>query len=182
MQTVVVDTIARSGTRSSRQIVTPGARNSLQQYGEVARILREFILAMRDEPVNLVLIAHQDVQDAEGERIVQALIGGALTAEIPGEVDVVAYTHSYKDEESGERGYVGQLVEAKGRIAGDRSGGLGTVRDLDLSEWLETYRRALASDESDLPSASPRDSRPGEDEASVAEAQLDLDEARAEAA
>ncbi len=84
VQTIVVDTLAKVRNALVRQIVTPGARNSLQQFGEVARILREFILALRDEPVNLVLIAHQDVQDAEGERIVQALIGGALTAEIPG--------------------------------------------------------------------------------------------------
>jgi len=186
VQTVVVDTLAKIRNALVRQIVTPGARNSLQQYGEVARILREFVLALRDLPVNVVLIAHQDVQDAEGERIVQALIGGALTEEIPGEVDVVAYTHSYKDEESGERRYVGQLVEAKGRIAGDRSGGLGAVRDLDLTEWLETYRRALAADESDLPWSEDFDGGhdpDAEDEAAAdAEAQMDLDDARPEAA
>jgi hypothetical protein len=110
---------------------------------------------MRDLPVNLVLIAHQNVEDAEGERIVRPLIGGALTEEIPGEVDVIAYTHSFKDDDSGERRYVGQLVEAKGRIAGDRSGGLGPVRDLDLSEWLTAYRAALAPDVSDLPWSEP---------------------------
>lgn len=149
--TVTVDTLAKLREALIRQIVVPGARNTLQQFGEVARIMREFIRALRDEPVNLVLIAHQDVQDADGDRIVQALIGGTLTAEVPGEVDVVAYTHSFKDEESGERRYVGQLVEAKGRVAGDRSGALGAVRDLDLAEWLATYRRALGGDVSDVP-------------------------------
>lgn len=178
--TVTVDTLAKIREALIRQIVVPGARNSLQQFGEVARIMREFIRLLRDEDVNLVLIAHQDVQDADGDRIVQALIGGALTAEVPGEVDVVAYTHSFKDEESGERRYVGQLVEAKGRIAGDRSGGLGAVRDLDLAEWLDAYRAALAPDESDLPWSDDFD---GDDEqaAAAAEAQLDMDEARAEA-
>lgn len=149
--TVVVDTLAKLRESLIRQIVVPGAKNSIQQFGEVARILREFVQTMRDLPVNLVLIAHQNVEDAEGERIVRPLIGGALTEEIPGEVDVIAYTHSFKDEESGERRYVGQLVEAKSRIAGDRSGGLGSVRDLDLSEWLGAYRAALAPDTSDLP-------------------------------
>jgi hypothetical protein len=154
-KTVVVDTIAKVREALIRQIVVPGAKNSIQQFGEVARILREFVQTMRDLPINLVLIAHQDVQDAEGERIVRALIGGALTEEIPGEVDVIAYTHSFKDEQSGERRYVGQLVEAKGRIAGDRSGGLGPVRDLDLSEWLEVYRAALTPDTTDLPWGAP---------------------------
>jgi hypothetical protein len=124
--TVTVDTIAKVREALIRQIVVPGAKNSIQQFGEVARILREFVQTMRDLPVNLVLIAHQNVEDAEGERIVRPLIGGALTEEIPGEVDVIAYTHSFKDDDSGERRYVGQLVEAKGRIAGDRSGGLGS--------------------------------------------------------
>jgi len=145
-RTVVVDTVAKVRERLISEIVVPGARNTIQQFGEVAKILREFVEVMRDAPVNLVLVAHQDVQDAEGERIVQPLIGGSLTQVIPGEVDVIAYTHSFKDEETGSRRYVGQLVEAKGRIAGDRSGGLGAVRDLDLSEWLETYRAALAVD------------------------------------
>lgn len=151
-KTVVVDTIAKLREALIRQIVVPGAKNSIQQFGEVARILREFVQTLRDEPVNLVLIAHQDVADSDGDRIVRPLIGGALTEEIPGEVDVIAYTHSYKDEETGERRYVGQLVEAKGRIAGDRSGGLGSVRDLDLSEWLGAYRAALSNDD-DLPFA-----------------------------
>lgn len=150
-KTVVIDTIAKVRERLIGEIVVPGASNSIQQFGEVARILREFIEIMRDEPVNLVIVAHHDPSEAEGQRIVQPLIGGALTQVIPGEVDVIAYTHSFKDEESGRRRYVGQLVEAKGRIAGDRSGALGAVRDLNLTEWLATYREALTPDTSDLP-------------------------------
>lgn len=149
--TVVIDTIAKVRERLIGEIVSPGASNSIQQFGEVARILREFIEIMRDEAVNLVIVAHHDVADADGQRIVQPLIGGALTQVIPGEVDVIAYTHSFKDEGTGERRYVGQLVEAKGRIAGDRSGGLGPFRDLDLTEWLSAYRAALTPDESDMP-------------------------------
>lgn len=148
--TVVIDTIAKVRERLIGEIVVPGAANSIQQFGEVARILREFIEIMRDEAVNLIIVAHHDVADADGQRIVQPLIGGALTQVIPGEVDVIAYTHSFKDD-SGERRYVGQLVEAKGRIAGDRSGGLGAVRDLNLTEWLAAYRAALTPDEGDLP-------------------------------
>lgn len=195
VKTVVIDTLAKVRESLIRQIVVPGARNSIQQFGEVARILRELVRALRDEPINLVLVAHQDVSDADGERIVRALIGGALTEEIPGEVDVIAYTHTFRDEESGARRYVGQLVEARGRIAGDRSGGLGAVRDLDLSEWLTTYRAALTPDESDLPwnddfAGEPTDeerataalaSELGDDEPD-AEAQLGLAEARAEGA
>lgn len=160
--TIVVDTLAKLRQALIRQIVVPGAKNSIQQFGEVARILSEFVQVMRDEPVNLILIAHQDVADVDGDRIVQPLIGGALTQEIPGEVDVIAFTHSFKDEESGQRRWVGQLVEAKGRIAGDRSGGLQPVEDLDLAVWLGTYRKALTPDTSDLPFTVGEE--PGEDD------------------
>lgn len=145
-QTIVIDTMAKLRDALARRLVQPGSKNSMQQWQEVARILRETVQILRDADVNLVIIAHQDVADAEGERIVRPLIGGVLTEEIPGEVDVVAYTHSFVDDESGERRYVGQLVEAKGRIAGDRSGALGVVRQLDLSEWLHVYRDALSLD------------------------------------
>lgn len=149
--TVVVDTMAKVRESLIRRIVVPGSKNSLNQYGEVTRILREFVVSLRDAPVNAVFIAHQEIVEAEGDRTIEPLIGGALTSEVPGEVDVLAYTHSFKDEETGERRWVGQLAEAKGRNAGDRSGGLRPVEDLDLSAWLETYRAALTPDESDLP-------------------------------
>jgi hypothetical protein len=159
-RTVVVDTLAKVRDALIRQIVSVGSSNSRNQYAEVNRILREFVQIMRDAPINFLLIAHQEVsEDDDGGRLVRALIGGRLTEEIPGEVDVIAYTHSFKDEESGERRYVGQLVEAKGRIAGDRSGGLGAVRDLDLANWLMAYRHALALPPSEKPTPWEGDER-----------------------
>ena len=145
---VVVDTLAKVREALIVQLVQQGSKNSLQQYGEVAKVLREFVRVLRDMPVNMVLIAHQEIADADGDRIVRPLVGGALTEELPGEVDVLAYTHSFDDPVAERRRYVGQLVEAKGRVAGDRSGGLGPTRDLDLSEWLSAYQAAL---EGDLP-------------------------------
>lgn len=143
VRTVVVDTVAKVREALIGQIVVPGAKNSIQQFGEVAKILREFVRTLRDEPINLILLCHQDIADADGDRVVRPLIGGALTEEIPGEVDVIAYTHSFMDDTTEQRRYVGQLVESKGRIAGDRSGSLGSFRDLDLSHWLIDYRAAL---------------------------------------
>lgn len=148
-QTVVVDTLAKIREALIREIVVPGAKNSLQQYGDVAKILGDFVNVLRDAPVNMVLIAHQNVSDVEGDRIVEPLIGGALTNVIPGEVDVLAYCGRVKNDD-GVR-YVAQLVEGRGRNAGDRSGALGEVRDLDLTEWLSAYRAGLTPDESDLP-------------------------------
>lgn len=149
VQTVVVDTVAKVRDALIRQLVTPGAKNSIQQFGDVAKVLEEFVRLMRDEPVNLILLCHEDIAEAEGERIIQPLIGGALTPKIPAEMDVVAYCGVARDEDTDTIRYLGQLAEGRGRRAKDRSGGLGTVRDLDLSEWLEAYRAALTIEPSE---------------------------------
>lgn len=143
VQTVVVDTVAKVRDALIRQLVTPGSKNTMQQFGDVAKVLEEFVRLMRDAPVNLILLCHEDVSDAEGERIVQPLIGGALTPKIPAEMDVVAFCGAARDDESGDVRYLGQLVETRGRRAKDRSGGLGQVLPLDLAMWLEQYRAAL---------------------------------------
>jgi hypothetical protein len=175
VETVVIDTVAKVREALIGQIVVAGAKNSLQQFGEVAKIIREFVRALRDLPVNMVLLAHQDVSDADGDRIVRPLVGGALTEELPGDVDVVAYTATFKDENTGARRYVGQLVEAKGRVAGDRSGALGEVRDLDLSEWLGVYRAALTPDTSDLAWDDPQDVPPTDPDGDPAELPLPIE-------
>jgi len=152
-QTVVVDTLAKVRDQLIAQLVVKGSKQSLPQYGQVADKLGGFIEALRNLPVNLVLLAHVDTKDAEEGRVVDPLIGGALTEKIPGEVDVVAYT-SPLDDDDGERRYYGQLVEGRGRMAGDRSGGLAGdrgIRELDLTEWLYAYRKALSPFTDDLP-------------------------------
>lgn len=155
VQTVVVDTVGKVRDALVAQIVVPGAKNSLQQYGQVADKLGGFINAMRDLPVNLVLLAHADVRDDdEGGRIVLPLIGGKLTETIPGEVDVVAFTSPLRLADDEQPKYFGQLVEGRGRIAGDRSGGLAGeqgIRELDLSEWLDTYCSALTPQGAEVP-------------------------------
>lgn len=144
VQTVVVDTVAKVRDALIRGIVTPGAKNTIQQFGEVAKVLEDFVVVMRDLPVNLILLCHEEISDTEGERIVQPLIGGTLTQKIPGEMDIMAYCGVVRDEDAGEPKYLAQLVAGKGRRAKDRSGGaLGQVRGLDLSEWLTIYHEAL---------------------------------------
>lgn len=144
VRTVVMDTVGKIRESLIRKLVQRGSKNTLQQFGEVARILGEFVRLMRDENVNLVLLAHEDVQDADGDRIVRPQIGGALTESLPADMDVVAYCGVHRDGDKLE--YLGVLVEVNGRRAKDRSGGLGASRPLDLTDWLEAYRAALASD------------------------------------
>jgi hypothetical protein len=143
VRTVVVDTVAKVRDGLIRDMVTPGAKNAIQQFGEVAKVLEEFVVVLRDLPVNLVLLCHEDIADVDGERIVQPLIGGALTQKIPGDMDVVAYCGAAQDPDSKDTQYLGQLAPARGRRAKDRSGALGHVQPLDLTVWLETFQAAL---------------------------------------
>lgn len=144
VKTVVIDTMGKVRDHLARNV--GGNDPKIHHWKEVARIIEGLVKELRDAPVNSVLLAHEDIQDdAETGRIVEPLIGGKTTAKVAGEVDVIAYCGRLEDE-SGVR-YMGQLVEGKGRRAGERSGGaLGTTRELDLTEWLATYRGALTPD------------------------------------
>lgn len=183
--TVVIDTIGKLRDALAAQYVQPGHRQVRDQWGEVAKIMRSALSVLRDLPCNLVLLAHQSI-DGEGEdRIVRPKIGGALTEDIPAEMDVVTFTSPsvVQDDEDDpatkRRVYFGQLVDGNGRQGlKDRSGGLGLYRELDLAEWLATYRAALTPE---LPSDVPF----VESDADLADApggQFDLDEARADVA
>jgi hypothetical protein len=155
---VVVDTLGKVREQLIAHMVEAGSKNTLQQFGEVAKVIKEFVGLLRDEPVHLWLICHEDIKDGDGDgRIVQPLIGGATTAYVMGEVDVIAYTGAVTTSDGTK--YLGQLVEGRGRRAGDRSGALGAARELDLAEWWGVYRDALTP--SDLPW--------GDDDASVEE-------------
>ena len=81
--------------------------------------------------------------------LIQPEVGGRSTGEAMAEVDIVGYTGIVEDD--GERIYMARLVDGNGRRAKDRSGALGTHRKLDLSEWLERLKAALATDLSDIP-------------------------------
>lgn len=161
-KTVVVDTIGQVRDALAHKLVNQGSKNSMQQWQQVTKIVREFVNLMRDLPVNLVLVAHQDVSDdPESGRLTRPLIGGVLTEEITGEADVIAYCQPFTDADNKVR-YVGQLREARGRVAGDRSGGLaGEIgyRDLDGAEWIAAFGdalRTIADDE--MPWDEPADS------------------------
>lgn len=143
----VIDTAAK--LRSSlAQAISSGEEVTLPEWGAVGRAMTEIILELRDAPFTTVVIAHEEIVQGE-EMIVQPLIGGKTTQEWCGEVDVLAYCRA-KTTEDGTH-YLGQLVEAHGRRAKDRSGALGAWRSLDLAEWQEEFCAALALDVSDIP-------------------------------
>lgn len=143
----VIDTAAKLRAGLA-QAISAGEEVTLPEWGAVGRAMTEVILELRDALFTTVVIAHEDIVQGE-EMIVQPLIGGKTTQEWCGEVDVLAYCRAKVTEDGTE--YLGQLVEAHGRRAKDRSGALGSWRALDLAEWQGEFCAALALDVSDVP-------------------------------
>jgi hypothetical protein len=150
VQTVVIDTMGKIRDGLAQSI--GGKQPTLQQWGDIGKVLTETTRLLRDMPVNFVVIAHEEIKDGDdgGDRIIRPQIGGATTEKVVADMDVVAYLGVRRTESGVE--YLAQFVESRGRRAKDRSGGLGVSRPCDLSEWIAAYRAALMpADEPDVP-------------------------------
>jgi hypothetical protein len=149
-RTVVIDTVAKMYETILREI--GGAKPQIQHYGQANSAIKDLVLFLRDQPVNVVLVCHEKIDDSGDDRIVRPLTGGQQLPEIlVGEVDVCAYCGEVPATEDRPKRWVGQLVQERGRRAKDRSGALGAFRDLDLSEWLQVYSAALTPAAGDVP-------------------------------
>lgn len=147
--TIVIDGVGK--LREQIAFAVGGDNPTMQEWGTVGKAMRDLIRTLRDLKLNVVFIAHEQVVEEAGAVIVRPEVDAkGRTAELlMGEVDVVGYCGVIEKE--GSRSYAAQLVEKNGRRAKDRSGALGTIRELDLTEWLETFTKALATDTSDIP-------------------------------
>jgi len=136
-KTVVIDTVGE--VYGAMLANFGGARPSLQNYGDTNTKIERFVRALRDLPINVVLICHEQVDDGDGEITRRPMTGGKKLPEIiVAQMDVVAYTGVIPATDDQPVRYVGQLIEAGGRRAKDRTGKLGDIRDLDLTDWINT--------------------------------------------
>lgn len=141
-QTVVVDTIGDLREALAAAIAR-GSQPTLPEWGEVGKALMGFVKILRDLNCHVVLIAHEDVADSgDQDRIIRPMIGGKSTEQVCAEMDVVAYCGVVRKDDQPPR-YAAQFVESRGRRAKDRSGGLGVSRDIDLTDWIDTFRSAV---------------------------------------
>jgi hypothetical protein len=153
-QTLVVDSVGEVYAGLLREL--GGLVPSLQQYGRVNAILTDFVRSLRDFPIHVVLVCHEQIEDSdEGGATRRPQTGGAKLPEvIMGMMDVVAYCSVLEgDQDDDPVRYVGQVVQARGRRAKDRSGALGAWRDLDLTEWFAAIDTAYRP--TDLPWEQP---------------------------
>lgn len=140
-KTLVVDTVGEVHRMLLDELAKDG-RPTMQQWGDVQVVIERFIRSVRDLDVNVVLVCHEEIQkdESSGEAMRMPLTGGRkLPAILTAQVDVVAYTGVVlPSDEAGDPKYMAQLVSANGRYGKDRSGLLGTAREVDLSEWIQT--------------------------------------------
>ena len=114
-----------------------------------------FVTELRRFDVNVVLVAHEKLNDGKGGdgKLYPALGGGTLINKLLAEMDIAAHVERHTTEEDGEVKYVGQLqprgnLVCKEAVSG---GALGDRRIADLTRWFEIATDALAVDNSDLP-------------------------------
>jgi hypothetical protein len=137
-KTVVLDTVGETYRILLEEI--GGDRPTLQNWGDVNTLLERFVRALRDLPLNVVLVCHEEVvvDGTTGETMRQPVTGGKkLPGLLMAQVDVVAYT-GLVTHDDGRVDYEAQLVTAGGRHGKDRSGRLGVHRTVDLTEWIAT--------------------------------------------
>lgn len=147
IETVVVDSIGAI-FQAVLDGYTGGGKPTLPQYGDTTTEIERFCRALRDMPINVVLIAHEqavkDEASGEFERLPYTGTNNpALGVKLMAQADVVGYAGRIEpDEEKGEPRYVAQLFPAGGRRGKDRTGLLGQFPELNLSAWIDTYSRA----------------------------------------
>jgi hypothetical protein len=140
--TIVVDSIGEMYRMLLEEI--GGERATLQNFGDVNTLIERFCRSLRDLSIHVVLVAHEEIADVEGEIVRRPVTGGKKLPEIlMAMMSVVAYCGVVPETDDAPRRFVGQLVQANGRRAKDRSDALGKARDLDLTEWITTMRGAL---------------------------------------
>ena len=143
VNTIVIDTLGK--LRDGIAFNIGGESPSLPQWGQVGKAMTTILRELRDSDMNTVLICHERVLDSDtGDRIVEPLVGGKTTTEAMAEVDVIAYCGAVRDE-NGTR-YLAQLIESKGRRAKDRSGALGDVVELNLTDVIASYLASFIDD------------------------------------
>lgn len=145
-KTVVVDPLGETYRHVLEGITGRALRPQIQLYGDTGTHIERFCRALCDKPVNVVFVCHElPTKDEEAGVIERLPFTGtnnpAFAGKLMAMVDAIAYV-GIVQKEGEEPRHVGQLVTAGGRRGGDRFG-LGPVRDLDLTEWVDYAGQVL---------------------------------------
>lgn len=130
-------------------------------YQGVNKKILGFIQGLRHFNVNVVLVAHEKLNDHKkfGDgKLYPAIGGGTLINKVLAEMDIAAHierhvTHPEDGSDPVTR-WIGQLQPVGNMVCKEATGALGDRRIADLTRWFEVATDALAPpapDNSDLP-------------------------------
>ncbi len=127
-------------------------------YDAVNAKILGFITSLRKLDVNVVLIAHERLNDGKkGDGKLYPSFGGpTLSTPILAERDGAAHVERYqrRDPETAELGdvqWIGQIAPLGNMVGKGFGAALGDRRVLDLSRWIELLNEDFQPDTSDLP-------------------------------
>lgn len=163
IRTVIVDPV---GNIYDQLVASVEPRSDGEpDYQRVNAHLLTFVKALRDLDVNVVLIAHETINDSRGGdgKVYPALGGPKVINRLIAEMDIVAHV----ERELGEDGpvWVGQLQPIGDLICKEAFDALGERRPIDLTEMFELVAdahgraaapAAAAADTAAAPPAKPR--------------------------
>lgn len=151
IKTLVVDPI--SNVYDQLVDTAPARSDGDPNYQVVNKKILGFIKSLRNFDINVVLIAHEKLNDGKnGDGKLYPNLGGpALINKILAEMDIVAHIERrVGQDENSEPKWVGQLQPRDNIVCKESTGVLGDVRIADLSRWFEVATEGLTPS-SDLP-------------------------------
>jgi hypothetical protein len=157
IRTVVIDPI---GNIYDQLVDTAPLRGDGDpDYQLVNKKLLGFVKSFRALDVNVVLVAHEKLNDGKkGDgKLYPALGGPSLINKLLAEMDIVAHIERHVSNADGEEDvkWIGQLQPRGNLVCKESTGVLGDRRVADLARWFEVASDALRPD--DIPWEQPAD-------------------------
>jgi hypothetical protein len=159
IRTVVVDPV--SNVVDQLADVAPLSRDGGPDYQWVNKKVLGFVKSLRTFDVNVVLVAHEKLNDGKGgdRKLYPAMGGPSLINKLLAEMDIVAHVERVAkptDDDPAAAVWVGQIQPRDNLVTKDGTDALGDRRIADLARWFAVASEALAPT-GDLPWGEPRD-------------------------
>lgn len=155
IKTVIVDPV--SNIVDQLADVAPAGREGGPDYQWINKKVLGFVKSLRRFDVNVVLVAHEKVNDGKNGdgKLYPSLGGPTLINKILAEMDIVAHvervTRTLSDE-SEETVWIGQLQPVRNLVCKESTAAdLGDRRVADLARWFDVANEALAPADDDVP-------------------------------
>lgn len=144
-KTVVVDSISETqqtgmhgpGGIMQNAIAKDGDRDpdlpGIGEYGKSTQMMRKFIRAFRDLPMNTIFTALARVERVKGREFIKPALTAKLSDEIAGFLDIVAYLYKKEDENGNVNRYLCS-VSTDTIVAKDRTDALPPVLESPTME------------------------------------------------